>query len=113
ATLGELTIRILAERYGDRTRAAAIAAGWDGDRMMALTHDDALALVWLTSWDSDDDAKEFAAAWTAIVASRRPGKASTRGDVAELAGADPYFVERRGAKVLSIEGPLEAELPEL
>ncbi len=113
ATLGELTIRILAERFVDRTRAAAIAAGWDGDRMMALTHDDDLALIWLTAWDSEDDAKEFATAWTAIVASRRPGTASTRADVVELLGADPYYVERRGTKVLSIEGPLEAELPEL
>jgi hypothetical protein len=113
ATLGELTIRILAERFVDRTRAAAIAAGWDGDRMMALAHGNELALVWLTAWDSEDDAKEFAAAWTAIVASRRPGTAATRGDVVELVGADPYFVERRGTKVLSIEGPLEAELPDL
>jgi hypothetical protein len=51
ATLGELTIRILAERFVDRTRATAIAAGWDGDRMIALTHDDAMAVVWLTAWD--------------------------------------------------------------
>jgi hypothetical protein len=113
ATLGELTMRILAERFVDRTRASAIAAGWDGDRMMALTHDDDLALVWLTAWDSENDAKEFAAAWAAIVGSRRPGTPSTRDGVVELVGADPYFVERRGTKVLAIEGPLEAELPEL
>ena len=113
ATLGELTIRILAERFVDRTRATAIAAGWDGDRMMALMHDDAMALVWLTAWDTEDDAKEFVTAWTTIVASRHPGKARTRDDVVELGGVDPYYVERRGTKVLSLEGPLDPELAEL
>ena len=33
ATLGEFTIRILAERFVDRAGATAIAAGWDGDRL--------------------------------------------------------------------------------
>ena len=80
---------------------------------MALSHGDRLALVWLTAWDTDQDATEFFDAWRAIVASRRPGAPAHRESVVDLGGADPYYLERRGTKVLSIEGPLEADLPEL
>jgi hypothetical protein len=113
ATLGELTIRILVERFGDRAHATAVAAGWDGDRLMALTHGDRLALVWLTAWDTEQDASEFFTAWSAIVASRRPGGTAVGANVAALRGAEPYYVERRGTKVLSIEGPIESDLTEL
>jgi len=112
-TLGELVIRILVGRFVDATRAEAIAAGWDGDRLVAVTHDDRLALVWLTSWDTEQDAADFFSAWTAIVARRRPGEASTTADVVARSGHEPYYVERRGGRVLAIEGPLDADLPEL
>ena len=45
----------------------------------------------------------------AVVPERRRPTVS----VVDLGGADPYYLERRGTKVLSIEGPLEADLPEL
>jgi hypothetical protein len=113
ATLGELTIRILAERFNDRARAASIAAGWDGDRLMALSRDDQLALVWLTAWDTDQDATEFFTAWRAIVASRHPGTPVASADIVTLEGDEPYHLERRGTKVLAIEGPLDGDLSEL
>jgi len=113
ATLGELTIRLLGERFLDRTRAAEVAAGWDGDRLMALAHGQDLALVWLTAWDSERDAIEFFSAWATILASRHSGTASTSDAVISLGGAEPYYLERRGTKVLAIEGQLESDLPAL
>ncbi len=113
ATLGELTIRILAERFLDHARATTVAAGWDGDRLIAVSHDDRLALVWLSSWDTERDATEFFTAWSTIVATRHPGNATTGADVVTRGGADPYYVERRGGRVLAIEGPLETDLPAL
>ncbi len=112
-TLGEFTIRVLGERYLDRPRAAEIAAGWDGDRLMAVTRDDDIALVWLTTWDSERDADEFFTAWSEIVAARHPGAATRTAKTIELGGAQPYYLERRGLKILSIEGPLDSDLPEL
>jgi hypothetical protein len=113
ATLGELTIRVLVERFFDRVRATEVAAGWDGDRLMALSQGQELALVWLTAWDSERDATEFFSAWATILAGRHPGAASASDAVISLSGPQPYYLERRGSKVLAIEGPLESDLPAL
>jgi hypothetical protein len=109
-TLGELTIRLLAERYLDRARAAEVAAGWDGDRLLAVARGDDLALVWMTAWDTEPDAEDFYATWTTIVASRHPGAARRAETTTSLGGARPYLVERRGTKVLAIEGALDDDL---
>jgi hypothetical protein len=109
-TLGELTIRLLAERYLDRARAAEVAAGWDGDRLMAVSRGDDLALVWMTTWDTEADAEDFYATWATILASRHPGTARRAETTISLGGAQPYLVERRGARVLAMEGALDDDL---
>lgn len=62
--LGELETRILLEVHlGDEDRARSAAAGWDGDRYRLLrTPEGAEALVWITVWDSDEEAEAFRAA---------------------------------------------------
>ncbi len=110
ATLGELTIRLLAERYLARPAAAEVAAGWDGDRLVALGRDDELVLVWLTSWDSERDASEFFTTWSRVLASRHDGTPTTDETMVALEGVAPYHLERRGTKVLAIEGALEDDL---
>lgn len=110
ATLGELTIKLLAERHLPTASAAAVAAGWDGDRLLALARDDELALVWLTSWDSTEDADEFFGAWSRVLASRHDGTPTTDETIIALESAAPYHLERRGTKVLAIEGALEDDL---
>ena len=43
---------------------ASAAAGWDGDRYAVFEGPkDRLGLVWLTTWDSEDDAREFTTAY--------------------------------------------------
>jgi hypothetical protein len=114
-TLGELMIRLLAKRYLSRDRATTVAAGWDGDRLIGLIKGDAVALVWLTAWDSQEEAAEFAEAYRGIVAGRHQGATAshTERHVVALTGPQPYYVEQRGAKVLAIEGPLENDLEDL
>jgi len=114
-TLGELVIRILAERFFDRDEAARVAAGWDGDRLIALARAEEMALVWLTAWDSEDDAREFFAAYAEILARKRdrPPVAVEDDRVVASDGAVPYRLERQGSKILAIEGALEADLDEL
>jgi len=113
STLGELTIRLLAERFFDRQRAATVAAGWDGDRLVALTRGSNLALVWLTAWDSEDDASEFFTAYTEVLRAKRSGgnPTDTSATVVARTGDAPYYLERRGSKVLAVEGPLDVDLP--
>ncbi len=69
--LGELETRILLEVHlGDEDRARSAAAGWDGDRYRLLrTPEGVEALVWISVWDSDEEAEAFrsavAEAWEA------------------------------------------------
>jgi hypothetical protein len=114
ATLGEFTIRLLGEAYLDRRTAADVASGWDGDRLMGLLKGDQLAIVWLTAWDSDQDAQQFFAAYAGILAQRHPGTAAQKDEtVVAVGGAQPFVLERRADKVLALEGPLDDDLAAL
>jgi hypothetical protein len=85
-TLGELDVQMLAGRAMSPADAARAADGWGGDRLRALSHGDALVIVWMTAWDSTADAAEFADA---------------------LARATPDArVERREDRVLALLGPV-------
>jgi hypothetical protein len=59
-TLGELDVRVLVGRGGDAVRAADAAAGRGGDRLRAFVRGDEVAFVWLTTWDTTGDARQFA-----------------------------------------------------
>src|SRR5262249_1959000 len=54
--VGEMTLGVLLGRHGG-TNAAA---GWDGDRFAVFEQPGGrLGLVWMTTWDTEDDAGEF------------------------------------------------------
>ncbi len=102
--LGELQTSIMLGRSG-----AKAAAGWDGDHYAVFEKaGDKLGLVWLSTWDSEDDAKEFAQAY-ARYQTRRMGK---DGFEPEHIPASLWrcsdnvckVVERRGRDVAVIEG---------
>ncbi len=66
-TLGEWNIRVWLEEVGrphtgnrDNNVAVAAATGWGGDRALVL--DEGSTLLWVTRWDTPDDAAEFAMA---------------------------------------------------
>jgi hypothetical protein len=111
--LGELQISILLRKQ----HGAKAAAGWDGDRYAVFqSADEKLGLVWYTTWDSDDEASEFAVAYAHYVGLRLGFTDSTnsgRGDPAPAAVPDHLRLEhqgrtfdiyRRGADVVSVEG---------
>jgi hypothetical protein len=84
-TFGEFDVRVLASGRLDAISAANVASGWGGDRCRVLARGDALAIVWLSAWDSDGDAVEFAGALPALV--------------------PDALVERRGSRVLLVVAP--------
>ena len=84
-TLGELGVRTLASRYLPAQDAARVAAGWGGDRLAAFARGQETVIVWLTAWDTEADAMEFADALRVI----QPDAS----------------VERRGTRVLVLLGP--------
>ncbi len=64
-TLGELGLSVLLRDLGASAPAAAWE-GWDGDRWVAADCGGSRELVWLTAWDSETDAVEFAASYARI-----------------------------------------------
>ncbi len=60
AQLGGAGIRtLLRQALQDNGKAAAVAAGWGGDRFAVYRKDAGRVLVWVTEWDSEADAAEF------------------------------------------------------
>jgi hypothetical protein len=79
--MGEFDLRILFFELLGEQRAARAAAGWDGARFFFCTKPGAPGFVGVIStWDTDEDARQFAAAWLAW-ASRRDGKRRAPGGV--------------------------------
>lgn len=56
---GELDVRFLLEEHGDSSAAARGAAGWGGGRWQLLEKGGRQAVVLRTTWDSEQDAREF------------------------------------------------------
>ena len=83
-TLGELEIGVYLSRNGTNDEAAA---GWGGDQVVVYARNGETAVVWWTTWDTEEDAEE------AFRAARRvsPEAATAR-------------VERRGRSVLIVRG---------
>ena len=89
-TLGELGISVLL-RDLDPEVSASTWQGWDGDRWLAARCAGRRELVWLTAWDSETDAAEFAAAYARIAprVAERAGMASP--PVAQVAGREVWL----------------------
>ncbi|WP_165222642.1 hypothetical protein [Aquisphaera insulae] len=102
--LGELQTAIMLGRQGSKA-----AAGWDGDRYAIFEGPgDKLGLVWFSTWDSPEEAREFAEAY-ARYQTKREGK---KGFQPETIPASLWrcqddvcqVVERRGPDVVVVEG---------
>jgi hypothetical protein len=104
-TLGALLIRILFSVAFSPDRAEWIARGWDGDRFAAWSRGGRTHLYWMTAWDSVRDAKDFLLAEREALERRFPSSAvAASPDRAASSFPSPWFLERRGAKVLVILG---------
>ncbi len=86
-TLGEFNVTLLLRARGaPKAAAAKAAAGWDGDRFKAYgTKDGRTVVVWLSTWDSEQEAAEFEAAYRKVLPADR-------------------HLERRGTEVLLVDG---------
>jgi hypothetical protein len=84
-TLGELVMRSLFARVFPFEQAARIAEGWDGDRLVTFARGQDLVVAWMSVWDSERDAVDFADSITRAVPATS--------------------VQRRGRRVLVLRGP--------
>lgn len=58
-TAGELIVKILFEQHLPASNFASVAKGWGGDRYRVYHKGGDNFLVWFTTWDRKQDAKEF------------------------------------------------------
>ncbi|MDC3379116.1 hypothetical protein OAX78_02415 [Planctomycetota bacterium] len=85
-TMGEFNVSILLRSHGvDKRQAKRAAAGWDGDTFVGYEVDGRVVIVWLSTWDSEAEADEFARAYDACA-------------------PEGTAVQRRGTEVLMVAG---------
>jgi hypothetical protein len=89
---GEFDTRTALESWGTADADAVVAAsGWNGDRFEALGTRSGTALVWVTAWDTADDAGEFE---RALRADWRRRSGSAEGPYAASGSQRRWQVER-------------------
>jgi hypothetical protein len=103
--LGELQILIMLRKHSGKTAAA----GWDGDRYAVFEGPkDRLGLVWLSTWDSEEDAREFAHAYVAQQTSKSGNIGQPPKPIPDSVWRNVddalFVVERRGKDVAVVEG---------
>jgi hypothetical protein len=64
-TVGELALSVLFSDWQDSAPRSAWE-GWDGDRYLVARCEGRLGLLWISSWDTEADAREFAEAYEPI-----------------------------------------------
>ncbi len=106
---GEFGVRSILERFLPEAEAGTAAAGWGGDRFQLYERGGGVrrALVFLTAWDTEADAREFADAYARLVPKKVPAARSGRGAGGRWTwrhGRDVLVVEPQGADVLVMEG---------
>jgi hypothetical protein len=110
--LGEMQIGVMLRRHGGKSAAA----GWDGDRYAVFEGPGGrLGLVWLSTWDGDDDAREFARGYTRFQTTKigpdTPQPDPAPDTIRRPQGGALFAVERRGPDVAVVEG-FDAETTE-
>jgi hypothetical protein len=111
--VGEMQIAVMLRRHGGKPAAA----GWDGDRFAVFeSPDHKLGLVWLSTWDTVDDAREFALGYTRFQTGKL-GAEAAQPDPIPTSSRRPrngtlFAVDRREADVAVVEG-FDAETTEL
>ncbi len=72
--LGEFALYLVLNQFIERHKAVQATQGWDGDRLELFEHPNGnLAFVLRLVWDSEEDAGEFAAAYSDVVQKKYPG----------------------------------------
>ena len=90
---GALTLQVLFDTYGSSADVASLIRGWSGDRFLQIDCVASWELVWLTRWNSREDASRFASAYREI--------ADAIAASAKLSGAPEVIVRDRTALVVT------------
>ena len=108
-SLGELEHSVLLEQYAGKTRAAELAPHWRGCAFDLLENkkESRIVLLYAVEWDSEDAARQYFAAYRALLARKwkHMTVATESDDAVTGAGDDGRFeLRRKGAIITSMEG---------
>lgn len=118
-TMGEFQTRLLLAEYIDKEKAAAAAAGWDGDRytMFESTEKGGPQIIaWLSVWDSAEDAQEFVKGYAELLTKRFKKELTLVENGYFLKtgeGDETVLVESSGTQVLVIQGAPASLVPKV
>ena len=102
-TMGEFGVRLFFQEHTPDLGPERLGDGWDGDRYWTYEDDNgAGSLVWRTTWDTEDDATEFATAAALALARLAPESApQDTGKRAEASsGGVAQVVRQKGVDVV-------------
>jgi hypothetical protein len=106
--LGELGIRILFEQFLPSGNFKSIADGWGGDRYRVYAKGQERLLIWHTTWDRQQDAKEFFQGYVQLLQSKYPGIKTTQKVPGKAylgkSGEALCYAAINGKEVLAMEG---------
>jgi hypothetical protein len=103
--LGEMQLGVMLKKHGGKTAAP----GWDGDRYAVFEGPmGRLGLVWLSTWDSADDAREFLESYANYQTSKVRGLGKPPKPIPDSVwrndGDQLYVIQTRGQDVAVVEG---------
>lgn len=105
---GEFQTRVMLEGEGEKTEAQEAAEGWDGDRYEFWANGEQEVIAWETAWDSDRDAREFAAALRGYDESRFGGAfADSNGTLTLSADGRVALIREDGDRVSYVLAPTQ------
>jgi hypothetical protein len=83
------------------------SAGWGNDRVFPYRHPDRAegGYVWVTEWDTREDAREFRAAHESILRAHDAERTNGTWVIPDGQYADAFRVTRSGARVTVVNGP--------
>lgn len=108
--MGELNVQVLCEQFGLAPAASITASGWDGDQYAAYecAGTKQIFLAWITTWDSETDAREFFDVYRAVLMNKHKDASLVESDVSALwmwnTGSGYVLIERKGSDVLVLDG---------
>lgn len=99
--MGEYGVLLALEELGAANPATA-AAGWDGDRYWGFDVGGKVVILWFSTWDSDEDAREFADAYAAVLEKKYAGSKREE-EAIVLSNGERAVVVQRGVDVYVVD----------
>ncbi|MFH1422762.1 MAG: hypothetical protein ABIH42_08645 [Planctomycetota bacterium] len=116
--VGELALSILVKEFLTPQKAKKASEGWDGDKFQVLEDkkSNRIIIAWITTWDSDKDAHEFASIYTDILKKKynKPAEVVNNASFIYInSEAEVACVELCNQDVMVIEGASASEIEKI